>query len=170
MAPPAHRLHGMRMKWLQDQRVVDAAAVLGCLFLTVLAVKASWSGLPRPVIAVTGTLGSLVQWRRRQWPAAAGVSGALSYAVCGNPGPWLVGLYSGASYARRRWVWLLGPAGWVSFAGASWLSSRRLSVSDAAWSAVATGLVLAVGLYMAAHRALLASLRDQADRAVAERH
>ena len=160
----------MRMKWLQDPRVVDTAAVLGCLFLTVLAVKASWSGLPRPVIAVTGTLGSLVQWRRRRWPAAAGVLGALSYAFSGNPGPWLVGLYSGASYGRRRWVWLLGPAGWASFAGASWLSAGRLSVSDAAWSAVATGLVLAVGLYTAAHRALLASLRDQADSAVAERH
>ena len=159
----------MRMKWWQDRRVVDTAAVLGCLFLTVLAVKASWSGLPRPVIAVTGTVGSLVQWRRLRWPGVAAAAGAAAFVLSGNPGPWLVGVYSGASYSPRRRVWLVGVAGWAGFAGMSWVSAGRLSVSDIAWSAVATGLVVAVGLYTAAHRALLASWRDQADQAVAER-
>ena len=159
----------MRTKWLQDRRVVDAAAVLGCLFLTVLAVKASWSGLPRPVIAVAGTLGSLVQWRRLRWPAIAAVVGSAAYLLSGNPGPWLVGVYSGASCSPRRRVWLVALAGWVGFEGLSWLVAGRLSATDIAWSAVATGLVVAVGLYTAARRALLESLRDQADRAVAER-
>jgi signal transduction histidine kinase len=159
----------MRMKWVQDPRVVDAAAVLGCLFLTVLAVKASWSVLPRPVIAVAGAIGSLEQWRRRQRPGAAALAGSAAYLLSGNPGPWLVGVYSGASYGRRRWVWLVGLIGWAGFAGASLLGGG-LSVSDIAWSAVATGFVVAVGMYMAARRALLASWRDQADRAVAERH
>src|SRR5262245_51711868 len=122
----------MRMKWVQDPRMVDAAAVLGCLFLTVLAVKASWSGLPRPVIAVTGVAGSLAQWRRRQWPGVAVVAGAASYLLSGNPGPWLVGVYSGALYGRRRRVWLVGLAGWAGFAGAAWVSARALSVSDTA--------------------------------------
>jgi signal transduction histidine kinase len=159
----------MRMKWLHDPRVVDATAVLGCLFLTVLAVKASWSGLPRPVIAVTGLAGSLSQWSRRRWPWVATVAGAAGYVFSGNPGPWVVGLYSGASYGRRRWVWLLGVTGWAGFAGASWLSAGSVSIGDTAWSAVAAGLVVAVGLYTAAHRALMASWRDQADQAVAER-
>jgi signal transduction histidine kinase len=159
----------MRTKWLQDPRVVNTAAVLGCLFLTVLAVKASWSGLPRPVIAVAGTLGSLVQWRRLRWPGVAAVTGSAAYLLSGNPGPWLVGVYSGASYSPRRRVWFVALAGWVGFEGASWLVAGRLSVTDVAWSAVATGLVVAVGLYTAARRALLESWRDQADRAVGER-
>src|SRR5262249_39549981 len=94
---------------------------------------------------------------------------AAGYLFSGNPGPWVVGLYSGASYGRRRWVALLGVAGWAGFAGASWLSAGSVSFGDTAWSAVATGLVLAVGLYTAAHPALLASLRDQAAEAVAGR-
>jgi signal transduction histidine kinase len=122
------------------------------------------------VIAVTGTLGSLAQWRRLRWPGVASVVGSAAYLLSGNPGPWLVGVYSGASYSPRRRVWLVALAGWAGFEGASWLVAGRLSVSDIAWSALATGLVVAVGLYTAARRALLASWRDQADRAVAERH
>jgi signal transduction histidine kinase len=153
----------------EDRRVLDALAVLGCLFLTVLAVKASWSGLPRPVIAVAGLAGSLVQWRRRRWPRTAALVGSAAYLLSGNPGPWLVGVYSGASYGPRRQVWAVGLVGWAGFAGGSWVLDGRLPVSDAAWAAVATGLVVTTGLYTAAHRALAVSLRGQVDRAEAER-
>jgi hypothetical protein len=102
------------------------------------------------VIAVAGTLGSLVQWRRLRWPAIAAVVGSAAYLLSGNPGPWLVGVYSGASYSPRRRVWLVALAGWVGFEGLSWLVAGRLSATDIAWSAVATGLVVAVGLYTAA--------------------
>ena len=87
--------------------MIDAALVLGCLFLTVLAVKTPWSPCPRPVIAVVGGLGSLAQWYRRRLPLTAAGAGALACAVGGNPGPLLVGVYSGASYAARRYVGLV---------------------------------------------------------------
>jgi DNA-binding NarL/FixJ family response regulator len=47
--------------WRRPQvarRALDAAIVLVCLGLTVLAVKTPWSPLPRWVIATAGTLGS----------------------------------------------------------------------------------------------------------------
>jgi hypothetical protein len=59
-----------------DPRVLDAALVLGCLALTALAVKGSWSPLPRPAIAAAGAAGSLAQWPRRRWPQVAALLGA----------------------------------------------------------------------------------------------
>jgi len=87
-----------------DRRVVDGALVLACLVLTALAIKTPWSILPRPVIAVAGVAGSAAQWSRRRRPHVATVAGAAAYALSGNPGPLLVGLYSGASYTPRRHV------------------------------------------------------------------
>src|SRR6185436_1900933 len=109
-------------RWLFDPRTIDAALVLGCLFLTVLAVKTPWSTLHRPVAAVVGGLGSLALWYRRRQPEAVAVAGAATCALAGNPGPLLVGLYSGASYGRRAWVWAVAVVGWAGFTGWVWLS------------------------------------------------
>jgi signal transduction histidine kinase len=154
---------------LWDPRLLDAAAVLGCLFLTVLAVKASWSDLPRPVIGVAGTLGSLAQWRRRQWPLVAAIAGSAAYALSGNPGPWAVGVYSGGSYARRRWLWLVALIGWAGSARLAWSQAGRLTANDVAATAVATTLAVGLGLFTATRRELAESWRDQAVRAAAER-
>src|SRR2546430_7063938 len=144
------RLHLMEMprlaRWralATDRRVVDGALVVACLVLTALAVKGSWSILPRPVIAVAGVVGSAAQWFRRRQPHAATVAGAAAYALSGNPGPLLVGLYSGASYAPRRHVWALALVGWAGFAGWSWLDQGRVGPRPAGApappSAVAVG-------------------------------
>ncbi len=140
-----------------------------CLVLTALAIKTPWSILPRPVIAVAGVAGSAAQWSRRRRPHVATVAGAAAYALSGNPGPLLVGLYSGASYTPRRHVWALAVVGWVGFAGWSWLDQRRLGADDVAFSALAAALVVAVGVHVATRRALTASWRDRAERAEAER-
>src|SRR5687768_16455326 len=87
-----------------DRRVVDGVLVLACLVLTAFAVKASWSVLPRPVIAVAGLAGTVAQWSRRRRPHVATVAGAVANTLSGNAGPLLVGLYSGAAYAPRRHV------------------------------------------------------------------
>jgi signal transduction histidine kinase len=154
---------------LADPRAVDAALVLACLFLTVLAVKTPWSVLPRPVIAVVGVLGSLVQWRRRRQPGVAAVAGAVASAVGGNPGPLLVGLYSGASYGPRRHRWAVVVVGWAGFAGWWWLDEGRLYAGDAMWAAVATAVVAGVGVYTATRRALAESWRERAEHAESER-
>lgn len=161
-----------RVNWrrlVTDRRVVDTAVVLTCLLLTALAVKTPWSTLPRPVIAVAGVLGTVAQWPRRRWPHVATVAGAGAYALSGNPGPLLVGLYAGTVYAPRRLLWLTGLLGWLGFVAPSWIDAGRLTVSDAAYAAVGAGLVVAVGVYMATRDALLVSLREQARHAEAER-
>ena len=152
-----------------DRRVVDAAVVLACLFLTVLAVKGQWSALPRPVIALAGVVGSVAQWSRRRWPQAAAVAGAAGYALSGNPLPLVVGLYSAGSYAPRRQVWALALVGWAGFAGWAWTDGGRLSWLDAAATTVATALVVAVGVHVATRRALAESWHERAERADADR-
>jgi signal transduction histidine kinase len=172
---PVPRLQPMEIprpaKWralVTDPRVVDGALVLGCLLFTAVVVKASWSVLPRPVIAVAGVAGSAAQWSRRRRPHLAAVAGAAGYALSGNPGPLLVGLFSGATYARRH-VWLLAVVGWAGFAGWSWNERGRLVASDAESAALAAVLVVCVGVYAATRRALTASWQERAERADAER-
>ncbi|OLE29264.1 MAG: hypothetical protein AUG44_05000 [Actinobacteria bacterium 13_1_20CM_3_71_11] len=152
-----------------DRRVLDAALVLGCLALTAMAVKGRWSPLPRPAIAVAGVLGSVAQWPRRRWPLPAAVLGAVSYALSGNPGPIVVGLYSGATYAPRRQVWVVAIAGWAGFAGLIWLRDGRLELAEAAAWGLAAALIVAAGVYTATRNLLLESLRERARRAEAER-
>ena len=152
-----------------DRRVIDGALVVGCLLLTVLAVKGHWSELPRPVIAGAGVAGSAAQWLRRRRPHLAAVAGSAAYALSGNPGPALVGLYSGGSYAARRQVWAVVLVGWAGLAGWSWIGEGRLSAFDAVTSGLAAAVVVAVGVHAATRRALQESLAERAEQAEAER-
>jgi signal transduction histidine kinase len=152
-----------------NRRVVDAALVLACFALTVLAVRTPWSPLPWPVIWVVGVVGSLAQWFRRDRPEAAAVLGAAAFAFGANPGAWLVGVYSAAAYGPRRRVWIPILAGWLGFMGFLWFDAGRLRVSDVLATAAGTALVAGAGAYLATRRALLSALADQAERADAER-
>ncbi len=152
-----------------DPRVVDTAVVLGCLVLTVFAVKAHWSPLPRPVIALAGVLGSAAQWRRRRWPQAAATVGAAAFALSGNPGPLLFGLYAGALYAPRRQVWALALVGWAGAFGLFWIDAGRPTGINAVGAALLVAPVVAAGIYLATRNALMASLRERAESADAER-
>jgi signal transduction histidine kinase len=154
---------------LADERVGDAAVVLGCSVLTVFAVKARWADLPRPVIAGAGLAGCLAQWWRRRHAQVATVAGAAAYALSGNPGPLLVGLYSGACHAPRRHVWAAAVTGWAGFAGWFWIDEGRLTANDAIWAALAAASVTILGLYVAGRRELAASWRERAESAEAER-
>jgi signal transduction histidine kinase len=150
------------MRW---QRWVDAALVVGCLFLTYLAVKAHWSPLPRPVVAIAGVAGSVAQWPRRRWPISAALAGTAAYVLSGNPGPLLVGLYSGGSYAPRRHVWLPAVAGWAGMTAAFRIDAGRLRLDDVAWAALASVVTVAVGLYSATRRDLTVAWRERAEHA-----
>lgn len=146
------------------RRVVDTLLVVACLALTALAVKTPWSTLPRPVIAVAGVLGSAAQWYRLRWPHLSTGAGAVAYALSGNPGPLLVGLYSGVAHGSRGQAWALGLVGWAGFAAWSWLDAGRLAVSDAVYAAAAAVVVVGAGLYTATQRER-AELREEQARA-----
>jgi signal transduction histidine kinase len=162
-----------RRAWWQTpvaaRRLTDAAIVLTCLFLTVLAVKTPWSPLPWWAIAVTGVLGSAAQWLRRRWLLLAAMAGAVAFPLSGNPGPWLVGLYTAAVHTPRRQVWLPGVVAWGSFLAYSWVTAHRLTFDDVAGGTLVVSLVIAAGMYVATRDALLVALRQQAERADAER-
>jgi signal transduction histidine kinase len=155
---------------LARQRLLDAAVALTCVLLTVLAVKTPWSSLPAPVVATAGVLGGVAQWPRRRWPLLSAVAGAGAFALSGNLGPWLVGLYSGAVYGSRRHAWAAALAAWAGYLGWTRLDSGRLTLDDVAYGALGVVLLLGFGTYMATRNALLASLRDRAERAETERH
>jgi signal transduction histidine kinase len=152
-----------------DPRLTDAALVLTCLAATLLAVKTPWSPLPPPVVAAAGALGSAAMWFRRRWPVLGAVAGAGTFALAGNPGPLLIGLYNGARYASRRSGWLCGLAAWAGFVGWSWFDSGRLTVENVVFPPLGIGLVLLAGINLATRDALLVSLQEQARRAEAER-
>jgi signal transduction histidine kinase len=152
-----------------ERRGIDAALVLACLGLTVLAVKTPWSPLPWPVVAVAGVAGSLAQWFRRDRPEIAAVLGAAGMAAGANPGAWLVGVYSGAAYAPRRLVWIPALAGWSGFTAFLWIDAGRLRVLDALFTVVGTALVVLAGAYLATRRGLLATLAERAAHAEAGR-
>ncbi|MFC4587696.1 sensor histidine kinase [Sphaerisporangium corydalis] len=154
---------------LADPRLTDAAVVAACLILTAFAVKARWTDLPRPLIAAAGTAGGLAQWPRRRHPLIAAVTGAAAYALSGNPGPLLTGLYAGASYAPRRHLWIVLPAGWAGLAAWSWIAEGTLTAPDATWAALGTLAVTAVGVHTATRRDLATSWRQRAESAEAER-
>jgi len=154
---------------LGDPRVTDLTLVVCCLFLTALAVKTPWSVLPAPVIAVGGVAASTAQWWRRRSPVVAVVAGAVGYALSGNPGPLLVGLYAGGAYASRRAAGWLVPVGWAGTAGWSWIDAGRLSWSDALYAAVGTAATLGVGVHVATRRTLQDAWRERAERADVER-
>jgi signal transduction histidine kinase len=151
------------------QRPTDAALVLACLASSWLAVKTPWSPLPWPVVAAAGVLGSGAMWFRRRWPVSSSVAGAGTFALTGNPGPFLIGLYSGARRAPRRHVWLCGVAAWTSFVAWSWLDAGQVTVDNVIFPPVGIGLVILIGVNLATRDALVESLRQQARRAETER-
>ncbi|WP_433789195.1 sensor histidine kinase [Actinoplanes sp. CA-252034] len=154
---------------MQRRPLIDAALVLTCLVLSLLAVKTPWSPLPWPVVAAAGVLGSAAMWPRRRWPVTGAVAGAGAFALSGNPGPLLAGLYNGSRYAPRRSVWLCAIAGWAGFVGWSRLDSGQVTVDNLVFPALGVGLVVLAGVNLATRDALLTSLQEQARRADAER-
>ncbi|GAA2637613.1 histidine kinase [Actinomadura fulvescens] len=160
------------LRWrtgVSGRGAADMAIVLACLVLAVLAVKGRWSPLPSAVVAGAGAAGSLAQGWRRHRPRLAAIAGAASYAVSGNPGPLIVGLYAGGAYVPLRRAWLPAAAGWAGLAGWSWIDEGRLSLENAAWTAGAAAVVTAAGGYAATRRALAESWRARAESAEAER-
>jgi signal transduction histidine kinase len=152
-----------------DPRLIDAAVVLACLASSALAVKTPWSPLPWPVTVAAGVLGSAAMWSRRRWPVSSAVAGAGTFALTGNPVPFLIGLYTGARYAVRRHVWLCGIAAWAGFVAWSLIDAGRLTVDDVVFPPLGIGLLILIGVNLATRDVLMESLQEQARRAETEK-
>lgn len=107
----------LRQFVISGPHAISAASVAFCLFLTFLAIKTPWAPLPRGVIAAAGLVASGAMWFRTRRPTAvAAAVGAVAYALSGNPGPLLIGLFSGAGTrlgARFAGLATIGVAGFL---------------------------------------------------------
>jgi signal transduction histidine kinase len=149
-------------------RAVSVASVATCLALTVMAVKTPWSPLPAPVIAVAGLAGSVAVWFRGRWPAWVAVIGAVAYALSANPGPLVIGLFSGTRSGSGRRALALVPIGVAGFLAPEWIDLGRFDLNALVSAVALTIVVLAAGGYAETRRELTNSLRDRAERAEAE--
>ncbi|MGY3520256.1 sensor histidine kinase [Micromonospora haikouensis] len=154
--------------WFGRQRVGDALIVAACLVLTTLAVTTPWSPLPLPVVGAAGTLAALATWWRRSHPYAVVVIAALGYALSGNEGPLLVGLFAAGLYASRRHVWWLVVVGWAGASGLNSVKAGRLDWWDAEFAAVVAAATVGLGVHLGTRRALREAWRERAERADAD--
>lgn len=161
------RLEAARQR-AADPRVISAVLVVLSVGLTALAVKTPWSPFPRWIIAVSGLAGSLALWWHRRRPAVATVTGAVVHVLSGNPWPLLVGLFSSAATRRFRLVPAL-VVGTIGFAALYWAEGDPVRLNEVVSAAAQSAVVLAIGVYAGTRQQLVASLRDQAERAEAER-
>ncbi|MEV4176844.1 histidine kinase [Nonomuraea sp. NPDC049709] len=151
-----------------NPNAISSAAVASCLILTVLAVKTPWAPLPGAVIAASGLVASGSVWFRERWPTAVAAVGASAYALSGNPGPLLIGLFSGAGARLGSRFAALAITGVAGFVAQQWVDDGRFSVDALVSALAATGAVLVTGGYAATRRELTRSLRERAERVEAE--
>lgn len=149
-------------------RSISAASVAICVVLTVMAVKAPWSPLPRPVIAASGLVASATVWFRGRWPVAVAAIGAVAHALSANPGPLLISVFSGARSGPGRRLPVLAVIGVAGFLAPEWLGHGRPDANALLSAVAATAVVMAAGGYAATRRELTQSLRERAERAEAE--
>ncbi|SEG17120.1 Signal transduction histidine kinase [Nonomuraea solani] len=149
---------------------ISAVSVAFCLVLTVLAVKGQWAPLPRAVIGAAGLAATGAVWFRDRWPVAVAVVGAAAYALSGNPGPLLIGLFSGAGARLGMRFAALAAIGVAGFLAQQWVDNGRFSTDALVSALAATAAALVAGGYTATRRELTSSLRERAERAETERH
>lgn len=147
---------------------VSAVCVAICLLLTVAAVKAPWAQTPRTVIAAAGLVATVAVWFRDRWPIGVAALGAGAFALSGNPGPLLIGLFSGAGARPGRRFAALAVIGVAGFMAQQWLDGGGFGTDTLLSATAATGAVLVAGGYIAARRELDRSLRERAERAETE--
>src|SRR3954471_7886720 len=120
---------------------------------------------------VLGVLCLLAVPFRRRWPlAVTGLTVAATAVSLSAIGSWIVCQVSLA--ARRRWREILPTAALSVLTGQVYLDVAPNQTLSWFWNMVfcflATGVIVAFGMYVGARRDLVASLRDRAERAERE--
>jgi len=162
-------LNAVLRRTAAEPRLINGAAVALGLALTVLAVKTPWSPLPRPVVAAAGVAASSAVWFRGRWPVPVALVAAAGYAASGNPGPLLVGLFSGAASTSARRLAMLAGVGVAGLLAPDWPGHGGPAASQIAFAATGTLGVMASGGYVARRRELTDALRERAELAEAAR-
>jgi signal transduction histidine kinase len=149
--------------------VRDVAAVALGLVLTLLAAKTPWSPMSRPVILLAGSIASVALWWRLRWPVGTTLVGIAAFLLSGNPWPLSVGLFTTASRRRDRVLVAVTAVASVGFSVPVMVDLGRFDLQALVAGAAEAGFVAAAGSYVGTRQDLLASLRDRAERAEAER-
>ena len=137
--------------------------------MTGFAAKTPWADSPRPAIMAAGLASSACLWWSVRWPWFVCLSGAVCYAVSGNPWPLLVALFIAGMHRRWPLGFLALMVGTIGFISRDVIDAERLTIGAVESAAAIAGGVLAVGVYVGTQRALVASLRRQAEHVETER-
>ncbi|MET0865670.1 MAG: histidine kinase [Nakamurella sp.] len=153
-------------------RARDVIVVLLCALNTLVQAFSLWArvGGLLAVIGITlGVVATVAMWWRRRFPVTVLVIAALTCLVSQVLAPVLLGLLTVA--IRRRDRVLVACTAGVALC---LVAPTPTTQTDLDWPSVVAGAVTAVvfalwGAYVGARRDLVASLRDRASRAEAER-
>lgn len=121
------------------------------------------------LVGLIGVLGAASLWWRRGAPEAVTVVGIIVSLATSVPVVVAVGLFTVAVQRRDRVLAALAVAAGACF------GVQSGALADGNWleflinGSLPAGLIVAAGAYLGARRDLLASLRERADRAEAER-
>lgn len=151
-------------------RLRDLAAI-GLAFVAGLA-----EGLARRhnsslwwLVLLGGVLGAGSLWWRRSSPAAVTVAGMIVELATNVPVVLAVGLFTLAVRRRDRVLAVVAVAAALCLAQSTGALHRGNWVDVLTNGALPVGFILAAGAYLGARQDLLASLRERAERAEAER-
>jgi signal transduction histidine kinase len=151
--------------------VRDVLAVLGSLLFNIQELSAlqgvrSWwtAGF---LIAVSVLSAGMLWWRRRA-PVLVTLLGVAAFAVTGLEAPQAVGLVTTAVRRRDRVLVALTGLAYVAYATRTAVVDGT-GVTGAVFGIFMFGSLVAGGAYVGARRDLVATLRDRAERAEAER-
>jgi len=152
-------------------RARDALAVVGCLLfstgqLSALQGRQNWwfVGFQMAMAVVSSGL----MWWRRRWPVRVTLVGVAASALAGLDAPQAVGLMTTAVRRRDRVLLALAGLAYVTYAVRTAVVDGT-GLTGAIFGVFLFGSIIAGGAYIGARRDLVASLRERADRAEAER-
>jgi signal transduction histidine kinase len=155
----------------EDGRSTFFAVAGGSLWLIVARDEWGAAGALLWIDVALGVLSVAAMQFRRRWPLAVTLLTVATTAVSASAiGAWVVCQVSLS--ARRRWSEIL-PTAVLAVATGQVLYAVQPDqtmpwYANLVFTALATGIVVAIGMYIGARRDLVESLRDRADRAERE--
>jgi len=158
-------------KW-SGPRARDVVVVVLCALNTCIQAFGLWARVGHALAVVgifLGVVATAAMWWRRRFPVTVLAIAAITCLVSQVLAPVLLGLLT-LAIRRRDWVLVAGTAG----VALCLIAPTPTTETSFDWPSVIAGAVVAVvfalwGAYVGARRDLVASLRDRAVRAEAER-
>jgi signal transduction histidine kinase len=159
-------------RWQSAWRYLGAAVLSAVAWGVVLAHE--WDD-PQPLFWLDFALGPLsyvlLRWRRR-WPLEIALAIIAINAISPlSAGPAVLALLSLSTTRRWRWIVPCAVLFVVAAAVYFWLIEPAQDIGlggSLVFTTIATGAIVAIGMYVGARRDLVATLRDRAERAEGE--